>query len=628
MASQALTDPRGNPSPRTQSFARGLPSPALSPALRIRLPALATAGLLWLSYFPVAWGWLGWVALVPLLGLVRCTARSRTVYLSAWLGGLVFYWPVLQWLRVADERMYFTWAFLATYCSLYFPLVLFLVRRLERRTALPLVFTVPVVWTALEFFRATFGTGFSWYLLGHTQHDFLPVIQIADLAGAYGVSFLVVAVNAFLAECLLTRRWFRTWCMAPEPTPPQRRISLAMQGGLVTLVLAAALGYGTWRLSQDAFTPGPRIALIQGNVPQQIRNNPFAADTLAAHYISLCDLAARYKPNLLVWPETSYPQDWQEVEAGVPPEKAADPWPDRARESRELARDVGRRWQTPVLLGLNALVLEKAGAERRYNSALLIEPDGTTAGRYDKIHRVPLGEYVPLRDWLPFMNSLAPYDFDYSVSPGRSATRFALAKTTAAPRSTFGVVICYEDTDPAVSRLYGGGDGRPAADFVLNTSNDGWFNGTSEHNEHLANCRFRAVECRRSVARAVNMGISAVVDGNGRVLRPERVGRPDWAEWYRFPQFPAETVFQGQRPEVWEIPRDVTRVGELPLSRWGEYKKVPGVLLASIPIDHRVSLYSFVGDWLPWACWVALAGALVSPLVWRWEHQQPGPSVA
>ncbi len=185
------------------------------------LAALATAGLLWLSYFPVNCGWLAWFALVPLLALVRTTARPRIVYLTAWLGGLAFYVPALQWMRVADPRMYFTWIGLAIYCSLYFPIALLIVRFIDRRTRLPLVLTLPVVWTALEFFRSEFCTGFSWYLVGHTQHDFLPIIQIADLAGAYGVSFLVVAVNAVLFEALYRWNWFWTRFAGPDAPRPE-----------------------------------------------------------------------------------------------------------------------------------------------------------------------------------------------------------------------------------------------------------------------------------------------------------------------------------------------------------------------------------------------------------------------
>src|SRR5262249_12292152 len=161
----------------------------------------------------------------------------------------------------------------------------------------------------------------------------------------------------------------------------------------------------------------------------------------------------------------------------------------------QMAAGMAERWKTNVLVGLNTSAPGTAGKLVRHNSAVLVGRAGQAVARYDKIHRVPFGEYVPLRDWLPFMNAFAPYDFDYSITPGEGHTRFPLGESAAGRPCTFGVAICYEDTDPDTVRPYGGGGGRPAADFVLNISNDGWFDGTSEHEEHLAVCRFRAVAC-------------------------------------------------------------------------------------------------------------------------------------
>src|SRR5262249_38310928 len=173
-----------------------------------------------------------------------------------------------------------------------------------------------------------------------------------------------------------------------------------------------------------------------------------------------------------------------------------------------------------ILLGLNTdVVANSEGRVRKFNSALLLYKNGGRGGRYDKIHRLAFGEDGPFRDWLPWMAAFAPYDSDYSITAGEHLTRLKLGE------HHFGVVICYEDTDPLLARPYGvaTADG-PPADFLVNISNDGWFDGTSEHDEHLAIARFRAVEARRSVARAVNMGISALIDGNGRVLKPP-IGR-------------------------------------------------------------------------------------------------------
>src|SRR6267378_3247809 len=117
--------------------------------------ALMSAGLLWASFFPLAYGWLAWIALVPLLCVVRSGARARKIYWSAFAGGLAFFWPVLQWLRVGDyNMMYYSWGGLATYCAVYFPLAIFLSRQIDRKTSLPLVLVFPTVWTALEFFRS------------------------------------------------------------------------------------------------------------------------------------------------------------------------------------------------------------------------------------------------------------------------------------------------------------------------------------------------------------------------------------------------------------------------------------------------------------------------------------------
>jgi apolipoprotein N-acyltransferase len=192
------------------------------------------------------------------------------------------------------------------------------------------------------------------------------------------------------------------------------------------------------------------------------------------------------------------------------------------------------------------------------------------------------------------MNAFAPYDFEYGVRAGEQWTRFPLGDLH------FSVVICYEDTDSEVTRQFVNTEtGRPA-DFLVNISNDAWFDGTSEHEQHLAISRFRAVECRRSLARAVNMGISAVIDGDGRVLDAETLATVE------DPYMGTIHIWSG-RPEA--------PGAELPVSRWAEFKKVPGVLVASIPLDRRTSLYVRWGDWLPWMCWLLVGGLVLVPVV-------------
>ena len=541
-------------------------APAAPSFPSLMAPASCTALLLWCAHFPLAWA-----ALVPMLALVRRADSTRRVLLAAWLGGLLFFVPVLQWVRVADPRMYVTWLGLAVYCSLYLPLAFGLVRVLDRRTTLPLVLTLPVVWVSLEYLRAHLFTGFAWYFLAHTQHDFAPVIQIADLTGAYGVSFLVAAGNALLFELLC--RWSRFRALFAVPERPIAAAPLLA----VAVLIAASLGYGWHRLGQKEFETGPRVALVQSDLSQAIRNDggASATDEMLAHNSRLSSRASDHRPDLIVWPETSYPGYWVELAPGAP---ATTEQYRAAGECREIAREVTRSWPTHVLLGMNSEVTDAAGQVKLYNSALLLRPPGETAGRYDKMHRVPFGEYVPLRETLPWLNAFAPYDFDYSISVGDTFTRFPLGDYR------FGVVICYEDSNPTLARQYVAAE---PVDFLLNISNDGWFNGTSEHEEHLAISRFRAVECRRAVLRAVNMGVSAVIDGNGRVLRPQLVKA-----------YPG-----GIR--VWE-----TTPAPLPVSEWAAYKKTAGVLLGAVPLDRRESLYARWGDWFPVGCAVALGASL------------------
>jgi apolipoprotein N-acyltransferase len=354
-------------------------------------------------------------------------------------------------------------------------------------------------------------------------------------------------------------------------------------GGL----LIAVLGYGFARLGQENFQKGPRVALLQGNMPQSLRNlngatdaeREEAAESSEKHFDDLADHAASERPDLIVWPETSAAYTWHFL-----PDGSSSPY------SLENGSKSTERWKTHLLLGTNGYRMQTPIElpSVPYNSAVLLKPgEQPFAGSYEKVHRVPFGEYVPLRDTFSFMNMFAPYDFDYSIRSGPALTRFQIGDYH------FGVLICFEDSDPYLARHYvtgtaplldcvtnfvsGGMYGHlpheaeaPSADFLLNLSNDAWFDGSSEHDEHLAICRFRAVECRRSVARAVNMGISAVIDGSGRIVA-------------------------------------------LPGDRWSTSKKVPAVLTATIPVDHRGSLYALLGDWLPALCLLGVVVGIVAP---------------
>jgi apolipoprotein N-acyltransferase len=558
---------------------------------RVFLPAILSGVLLWAASFPLDLGPLGFVALVPWLTLVRAPVSNRQRYFAAYVGGATFFALATQWVRVAHPMMYMSWLGLTVVMPLFWLVALALLRRLDK-LGVPLAVAAPVAWVALEYCRMHFPTGFpfmkhlgayqmigfGWYFLGYTQHAFAQLVQIADLGGVYAVSFVVASVNGALAGAAVqlpaVRRALR-WEESPEPCCGKR---CAVGGGLAVGLLCASVGYGFYRLDHAAFTDGPLVAAIQGNVSQGDKME--RGGTLKQQYSLAHQLAFRQKPDLLVWPETCYWEDWYELAPGVGhdsvPERFA---PDVLRSKQEF----GFYWGTNVLFGLSGH--EWDGARMwKYNSALLTDPDGLTFTRYDKMHLVPFGEYVPLGEQLPFMKWFTPYKHDYSCRPGEKWTRFQL-KTKDGRQFTFGCLICYEDSDTYLARQYVAAE---PVNFLVNISNDGWFDGTEEHEQHLAICRFRAVEARRSVVRAVNMGVSAVIDPDGRVVAlPRRI----------------------------EIDGKTASLSEHPLTGWSASKKVQGVVVAAVPIDTRSSPYAALGDWVPALCWGAALVALV--LTWR-----------
>src|SRR5205823_4609216 len=154
-------------------------------------------------------------------------------------------------------------------------------------------------------------------------------------------------------------------------------LSLTAQGVAIVLLIAGAVSYGYWRLSEDSFPSGPMIGLIQGNLPQSIRNQATnnveqAIEDVKNHYTDLTDraMAQKVKPSLLVWPETSYPYDWLETAPDVPAHLVPPEWDRDVRICRILARDRAERWRADLLMGLNCSMLEPTGKEIRYNSAV------------------------------------------------------------------------------------------------------------------------------------------------------------------------------------------------------------------------------------------------------------------
>ena len=513
------------------------------------LPAAASALMLFAAYPLPDVGWLAWVALVPWTVQVL-RARSGRVALQTWPVWLVWWLVMLHWLRFATVT---GWLALVVYMSAYFPVAALLLRTLRSRLRVPATLSLPVVWVGLEFLRARLLTGFPWFFLGHTQHASLSLVQVADLAGVAGLTFVVGAVNGLVVD-LLIEPVFRP--RAGGGRPRLRRGALA-SAAFVALLVAGSLIYGRWRLAQGRRTigRGPRVAAVQGNIPQEVKRSGSIDDEVATlkEHLTLTRKVVGQPLDLIVWPETMVPghinREYLEYRPEGPRGEAERRYIAFSRMYRNEVETLAAEAGAPMLVGNVTVRFDAAGRRRQFNTALLITPDGATAARYDKMHLVPFGEYLPLQRYLPWLRRLTPYDYDYTLQAGEEPTVFRVG------RWRFAVAICFESTIPrVVRRLAWSAEEGKRADFLLNISNDGWFRASSELPQHLAINVFRAVENRVGIVRAVNTGISALIDPDGRVIKV--------------------------------------------LERDGRRRGVAGVLVGEVGVDGRVTLFARWGDWL------------------------------
>lgn len=540
-------------------------APVTTPLKTYSLFLLALGGALlqYLCFFPFNWGILGWIALVPWLLLMRLPTSQLTPWIL-YLGALSLNLAQLKWMTVADVRMIGTWLLLAWWCSLFPMAAYFLIRRLTFRWQVPLALSVPVVWVTLEYAKSFLMTGFPWYFLAHTQHESLPLIQSADFASTQALSFVVGMANGWVADLILCR-------LKLDNVRIVSRGTLAVTAAVTLALISGMWGYGIWRINTIKINNGPTVALLQGNHAQSVRNSEEHFRQTWLDYKSMLATAKSLQPDLIVWPETSFPFEL--------PARIDSPGPILGQNDEQEI------WSgPPQLLGVNVAVYEGRDVISRHNSSMLQDFKTGNVTRYDKIHRVPFGEYIPFKDWIPAMNWLSPYDFDYSIRAGVEATRFPLAWN--GQNLSFCALLCYEDSDFAQTRW--AMNSAPPPDFWVNQSNDGWFQGTEEHAQHLATARFRTIETRRSMARAVNSGISALIDPLGRILAPSPIEGNTW--------------------------RANASPAEVPYETWDRFKAMDMVLVGELPLCSAKAPYLILGDWVAWLCIVLVgAGLFIRP---------------
>ena len=463
--------------------------------------AVVSALLLWAAFPPWRLSPLVLFALAPLWLAAASAPSLRRAAALGLVAGTVFGLLSVHWLRVAHPTGYLGWLALALYLGTYWAGSAALAWTYRQAGAWTWCIVVSAGWVGLEYLRGWLLGGFPWFYLPHVFYRHPGWFQSVAVVGVYGLSAIVALANA---AAVIAVRSHNGW-------------SRFGPAAVAVLLVIANWLYGWTQLrTAPQHGSGPRVALVQTNVPQTVKADPREADELEMRFLALNRRIEPGTVDLVVWPETTWRHVWVDVANDVPDAQVGqllqvsrtqlDVYLQRVRERiNTLAADA----RAPTLLGLNIQVLDSEGL-RTYNSAVLIRPDGEWERPYHKLVLLPFGEYVPLERWLPWLRWLSPNtQGSGSLSPGQTLGVYRVGGWK------IGILICFEDTLPWLSRRY---VAEHDVDVLVNLTNDGWFGRTVQHEIHLATSVFRAAECGRPMSRAVNTGISAVIDAYGRLV--------------------------------------------------------------------------------------------------------------
>ncbi len=453
------------------------------------LLCLLSGVLLILSFPHFDLEFLAWFALVPLFLSVESKGLRRSFELG-FLTGIITFLGILYWIIVAVHTYGnvplipsgLILLLLVAYLSLFMGAFTLFTRFVQIRSGLQTILFAPLLWVGLEYLRTYLVTGFPWASLGYSQYLNLRFIQIADITGVYGPSFVIVLVNATLFEVVR---------QASKRTCPFKEVIFT------ALILLGLSIYGYLKLGtiarQSMQETVLKIGLVQGNIDQSVKwDKSFQTETLTT-YQRLSYRVAEEKPGLIIWPETATPFFFQDAE-----------------EYQPFILNIPKKTNAFLLFGTPSYRVEE-GKVNHYNSAYLVSPSGELVGKYDKIHLVPFGEYIPMQPLLFFIGSLGEGIGDFS--PGKETFNFSL------PQGKFGVLICFEIIFPDLCRKFV----KRGANFLVTITNDAWFGRTSAPYQHFSTATFRAVENRVFVARAANTGVSGLIDPTGKILREGRI---------------------------------------------------------------------------------------------------------
>ena len=483
------------------------------------------AGLALLLAMPGSGGvWpLLFVGLVPLIFAIE-NASTKQVVFCALLAGMLHYFCQLNWIVTVLQEFggvpqfvaVLALGLLALYMCCYLVIFCLLGRTLlKEKNPLVTLWFIPALWVGLDWLRSWLFSGFPWMDLGYGLAPVPALIQLAELTGHYGLTYLIVLVNLIIYQLVkVWRGGFDTLAVAKN-----RLVSRIV---LVPLLLFIGVGIGStlrWQNISQLLVGDTvekiNVGIVQGNIDQSLKWSPELQLQTVEKYLVLTNYILReQKPDIVVWPETALPF-----------------YPTRSKHTL-LLQELVRKNEFALIAGAPwyEMMDVQSNDVEYYNSAQMLVPAGYFAGYYYKSHLVPFGEYVPLRTFLPFLEPLVKSVGDFTPGVVEVPMEWKTAKV--------GVLICFESIFPDIAREWVG----HGANILVNLTNDAWYGRSSAPHHSLAMTCLRAVETRRNVVRSANTGFSGVIDPLGRVVKKSPLFEP-WATVEQVALLEGKTLF-------------------------------------------------------------------------------------
>ncbi len=480
----------------------------------------AFSGLLLAGALPhLDWGGLAWIGLVPFLTLFPLRNKRTAFWHGFTLGvfylGVMAYWvSIFAGHIIGPALSVLGWALVTAYQAFYLGVFAVGAQWLAGRGVWAWRLGVPALWAVVEWWRQSGDLGLGWGDLAYTQHLALPILQVTKLTGIWGLAFLIVLVNAALAELVtgLNPRASKRQAPAFAGEEQSALNSCAREGGGlyfkargfspvyfggVAALLLAALVYGEVTIKTEQLRPTFTAAALQGDINQNVdQNAAYNARVVQTFNAQSRDAAGRGAA-LVVWPETAYPGYVQNFDA------------DRMQVAAQLAENK----QTALIGGVEYDWAQRKNA----NSLFLMTPAGEVTGSYQKQQLVPFGEFVPGRRWMPFLEALHVTTFDM-----KAGTNSQALLDGGPGLGKIGATLCFESSYPRFLRE----QVRRGAGLLVISTDDTWFGRTAAARQHSAIAAVRAAETDRYLVRSAATGVSQIISPTGKVLAEADLFRP------------------------------------------------------------------------------------------------------